>query len=276
MPAEIVAKDLYYRYSQEEDLALKGVNIEINKGEFVAIIGPNGSGKSTLAKLFNGLFLPTEGDVYVGGLNTKNQDDIWEIRQKAGIVFQNPDNQIVATIVEEDVAFGPENLGLPPAEIRKRVREALEAVELTEFAQRAPHLLSGGQKQRVAIAGIIAMRPDCIILDEPTAMLDPEGRREVINTVKKLNKKEHKTVVLITHYMNEAVQADRVMVMKKGKIVMEGSPKQIFSKVNELKEVGLDVPQVTDLAHRLIMDGIEIRPDILTVEEMVNHLCRLL
>lgn len=242
----------------------------------MAIIGPNGSGKSTLAKLFNGLYLPTKGDIYVDGLNTKDKDSVWKIRQKAGMVFQNPDNQIVATVVEEDVAFGPENLGIPPKEIRNRVKEALEIVELSEFAQKAPHLLSGGQKQRVAIAGIIAMRPECIILDEPTAMLDPVGRREVIKTIKKLNKEEDKTIVLITHFMEEAVQADRVVVMEKGHIIMQGAPREIFSRVDMLKHVGLDVPQVTELAHRLARDGVEVRPDILTVEEMVDSLCQLL
>lgn len=259
-----------------ENLAIKNVNLEIATGEFVAIIGPNGSGKSTLAKLLNGLFTPTHGDVFVGGYSTKSKEDIWKIRQKAGMVFQNPDNQIVATLVEEDVAFGPENLGVPPAEIRKRISEALRTVELSEYAQKAPHLLSGGQKQRVAIAGIIAMKPDCIILDEPTAMLDPSGRREVISTVKKLNREENKTVVLITHFMNEAVQADRVLVMENGQIVMEGTPTKVFSKVEELKKIGLDVPQVTELTHQLIKDGINMRPDILTVKEMVDALCRLL
>jgi energy-coupling factor transport system ATP-binding protein len=242
----------------------------------VAIIGPNGSGKSTLAKLFNGLYIPTQGEILMDGLNTKNQDDIWKIRQKAGMVFQNPDNQIVATIVEEDVAFGPENLGIRPDEIRRRVDEALSIVELSEFADRAPHLLSGGQKQRVAIAGIIAMRPECIILDEPTAMLDPVGRREVIDTVRKLNQKEGKTVVLITHFMDEAVQADRIVVMEKGRIIMQGCPREIFKEAEELKRVGLDVPQVTELAQDLMAQGIDIRPDVLTVEEMVDSLCRLL
>jgi len=274
--AEIVAVDVYYQYAVSSDLALKDINLKINPGEFVAIIGPNGSGKSTLAKLFNGLFVPTQGDVFVAGFNTKNQEDIWEIRRRAGMVFQNPDNQIVATIVEEDVAFGPENLGIPPEEIRRRVKEALEIVELTEYADKAPHLLSGGQKQRVAIAGIIAMKPDCIILDEPTAMLDPVGRKEVISTVKRLNKEEGKTVVLITHFMEEAVQADRILVMEKGKIVMEGKPNEIFSQVDRLKKIGLDVPQVTELAYKLSKDGIPIRKDILSVEEMVDCLCRLM
>ncbi|HHY04446.1 MAG TPA: energy-coupling factor transporter ATPase [Thermoanaerobacterales bacterium] len=276
MTAKIIAQGVSYSYAEEKDLALKDISLKINNGEFVAIIGPNGSGKSTLAKLFNGLYIPTQGEILMDGLNTKKQDDIWKIRQKAGMVFQNPDNQIVATIVEEDVAFGPENLGIPPEEIRRRVAEALAIVELSEFADRAPHLLSGGQKQRVAIAGIIAMRPECIILDEPTAMLDPVGRREVIDTVKKLNKKEGKTVVLITHFMDEAVQADRIVVMEKGRIIMQGCPREIFKKAEELKRVGLDVPQVTELAQDLMAEGIDIRPDVLTVEEMVDNLCRLL
>lgn len=274
--AEIVARNVCYQYAQGKDLALKNIDLKISPGEFVAIIGPNGSGKSTLAKLFNGLYLPTQGDITVDGLNTKNQEDIWKIRQKAGMVFQNPDNQIVATVVQEDVAFGPENLGIPPKEIRRRIEEALNIVELLDFADKAPHLLSGGQKQRVAIAGIIAMRPDCIILDEPTAMLDPVGRREVIETVKKLNKEEGKTVVLITHFMDEAVQADRVLVIEKGKIVMEGTPTRIFSQVEKLQKIGLDVPQVTELAYQLKTQGVEIRPDILFVEEMVDYLCQLL
>ncbi|KYO63902.1 energy-coupling factor transporter ATPase [Thermovenabulum gondwanense] len=276
MAAEIRLENVFYQYSQSKDLALKEINLTIKKGEFVAIIGPNGSGKSTLAKLFNGLFTPTEGDVWVDGLNTRDKDRIWDIRQKAGLVFQNPDNQIVATIVEEDVAFGPENLGIPPEEIRKRVYEALKTVELYEYAHKAPHLLSGGQKQRVAIAGILAMKPDYIILDEPTAMLDPVGRREVNNTIKKLNREENKTIILITHFMEEAVQADRVFVMEKGKIVMEGSPKDIFSKVERLKQIGLDVPQVTELANSLRAEGLDVRGDILTIDEMVECLCRLL
>lgn len=274
--AEITAKAVYYQYSASSDLALNDINLKIKPGEFVAIIGPNGSGKSTLAKLFNGLFLPTKGDILVDGLNTKNKDDIWKIRQKAGMVFQNPDNQIVATIVEEDVAFGPENLGIPPKEIRKRINEALKTVELTEFANKAPHLLSGGQKQRVAIAGILAMKPDCIILDEPTAMLDPVGRKEVISTVKKLNRQEGKTVILITHFMQEAVCADRVLVMEKGKIAMEGKPSQIFCQVEKLKKYGLDVPQVTELAYLLAKDNVPLRKDILTVDEMVDCLCQLI
>jgi len=276
LTAEIIARGVCYQYAQGSELALKDINLTIDKGEFVAIIGPNGSGKSTLAKLFNGIFIPTQGEIYIDGLNTAGKEDIWKVRQRAGMVFQNPDNQIVATVVEEDVAFGPENLGVPPAEIRRRVKQALEAVELSGFAQKAPHLLSGGQKQRVAIAGILAMKPQCILMDEPTAMLDPAGRKEVMTTVKKLNREEGKTIVLITHFMDEAVQADRVVVMEKGHVVMEGTPRKVFAKVDRLKSIGLDVPQVTELAHQLIGSGIEIRPDILTLEEMVDCLCQLL
>ena len=252
--------------------AIKDINIEIKKGEFLVILGHNGSGKSTLAKLMNGLIMPTSGDVYVMGMNTKEEDKIWHIREKAGMVFQNPDNQIVATIVEEDVAFGPENLGIPPKEIRKRVEKALEIVEMTEYKTHAPHLLSGGQKQRVAIAGILAMKPDCIILDEPTAMLDPTGRIEVMDTVKRLNKEENKTIVLITHYMEEAVEADRIIVMENGNIVMEGTPKEIFSQVDKVKELGLDVPQVTELVYELRKDGVDLKADILSIEELVELL----
>lgn len=252
--------------------AVKNISLEIKKGEFLAVLGHNGSGKSTLAKLMNGLITPTSGDVYVMGMNTKEEDKIWNIREKAGMVFQNPDNQIVATIVEEDVAFGPENLGIPPKEIRERVDKALEIVEMTEYKTHAPHLLSGGQKQRVAIAGILAMKPDCIILDEPTAMLDPTGRIEVMETVKKLNKEENKTIVLITHYMEEAVEADRIIVMENGNIVMEGSPKEVFSQVDKVKDLGLDVPQVTELVYELRKDGIDLKTDILSIEELVELL----
>ncbi len=267
---------LYESNDQEEALrALKDINIEIDQGEFVTIIGHNGSGKSTLAKHVNALLLPTDGDVLVKGLNTKDEEHIWEIRQTAGMVFQNPDNQIVATIVEEDVAFGPENLGIIPNEIRKRVEDSLKIVGMLEYREKGPHLLSGGQKQRIAIAGVIAMRPDCIILDEPTAMLDPSGRKDVIETIKKLNKEEGITILNITHFMEEAVDSDRVIVMEDGEIVLEGTPKEVFSKVDTLKKLGLDVPQVTDLAHELRTEGIELPEDILTVDEMVMELCRL-
>ncbi len=222
--------------------------------------------------MMNGLLLPSSGDVYVNGMNTKDEEHTWDIREMAGMVFQNPDNQIVATIVEEDVAFGPENQGVPPLEIRERVDEALRIVEMTDYKDHAPHLLSGGQKQRIAIAGILAMRPECIILDEPTAMLDPIGRREIINTIKKLNKEENKTVIHITHYMDEAVEADRILVMEEGEIVMEGTPREIFSQVEKVKELGLDVPQVTELAFELNKEGFKVPVNILTVEELVDAL----
>lgn len=252
--------------------AVKELNLEVKKGEFLVILGHNGSGKSTLAKLINGLLMPTMGDIFVMEMNTKDPERIWKIREKAGMVFQNPDNQIVATIVEEDVAFGPENLGVPPLEIRARVDESLEIVEMTEYKKHAPHLLSGGQKQRVAIAGILAMKPDCIILDEPTAMLDPIGRIEVMNTIKKLNKTENKTIILITHYMDEAVEADRILVMEQGEIVMEGTPKEVFKQVDRVKELGLDVPQVTELVYELRKEGIDLKEDILSIEELVELL----
>lgn len=253
--------------------AVKNLSIEVKKGEFLVILGHNGSGKSTLAKMMNGLIMPTRGDVYVSGMDTKEEDKIWDIRSKAGMVFQNPDNQIVATIVEEDVAFGPENLGVPPKEIRERVDEALKSVEMLEYKKHAPHLLSGGQKQRVAIAGILSMKPDCIIFDEPTAMLDPNGRKEVIETIKRLNRVEGKTIVLITHYMDEAVEADRILVMSEGEIVLEGTPREVFRQVEKVKELGLDVPQVTELVYELRKEGIEIKDDILSVEELVDILC---
>ncbi len=252
--------------------AVKDVSLEVKRGEFLVVLGHNGSGKSTLAKMMNGLLMPTSGDVTVMGMNTRDDNSIWDIRQKAGIVFQNPDNQIVATIVEEDVAFGPENQGVPPEEIRKRVDRSLEIVEMSAYKKHAPHLLSGGQKQRVAIAGILAMNPDCIILDEPTSMLDPIGRIEVMDTIKRLNREEGKTIVLITHYMDEAVQGDRIMIMNQGQIVMEGNPRDIFSKVEEVKKLGLDVPQVTELAYELRESGIDIKSDVLSIEELLNLL----
>ncbi|NLY42986.1 MAG: energy-coupling factor transporter ATPase [Clostridiaceae bacterium] len=281
MMEEIInAINVDYSYGNGEyqgtELALDNISLKINKGEFVCILGHNGSGKSTLAKHFNALLLPSGGTVFVKHMDTNEANYRWDIRQTVGMVFQNPDNQIVATIVEEDVAFGPENLGLSPAEIRERVDHALKVVGMYEYRKHAPHLLSGGQKQRVAIAGVIAMKPECIVLDEPTAMLDPVGRKEVINTIKKLNREEGITVVLITHYMDEAVQSDRVVVMEKGKIYMEGSPREIFSQVEKLKKVGLDVPQVTELVHELSKQGINIRQDILTVDECVEELAHLL
>lgn len=274
----IATENLKFEYSTHgggAKVALDDINISIEKGEFVAILGHNGSGKSTLAKHFNALLIPSGGTVYVKGMNTKEEKLTWNIRQTAGMVFQNPDNQIVATIVEEDVAFGPENLGIQPSLIRKRVDESLKTVAMSEYAAHSPHLLSGGQKQRVAIAGIIAMKPECIIFDEPTALLDPSGRKEVMDSILKLNKEEGITIVLITHYMDEAIKADRICVMKNGKIIMEGKPKDIFKEVEKVKSAGLDVPQVTELSYRLSKEGIKLPPDILTVEEMVVELCRL-
>ena len=274
----IKTENIIYKYPGQEaegTYALKDINIEINKGEFVAVLGHNGSGKSTFAKHLNALLLPSSGTVYVSGIDTKDGEHIWEIRQSAGMVFQNPDNQIVATIVEEDVAFGPESLGVPTREIRKRVDESLMTVDMFEHRMHSPHLLSGGQKQRVAIAGILAMKPRCIVLDEPTAMLDPSGRKEVMETIMKLNKEDNITIVLITHYMDEAVNADRIYIMENGKVAIEGTPKEVFSKVEEIKAIGLDVPQVTELAKMLADEGIAIPIDILTVDEMVVELCRL-
>ncbi|MDO5650504.1 MAG: energy-coupling factor transporter ATPase [Gallicola sp.] len=263
---------MYFRYNsideeKVEDYALKNVNIEIHDGEFVAIIGHNGSGKSTLAKLLNGLFVPTSGDIIIDGMNTKDEREIWNIRSHAGMVFQNPDNQIITTIVEEEVAFGPENLGLPSAEIKRRVDRALEIVGMEKYIHHAPHLLSGGQKQRIAIAGILAMNPKFIILDEPTAMLDPNGRKEVIN------KEENKTILLITHNMEETVRADRIIVMNDGEVAFEGTPREVFSRVEEVKALGLDVPEVTELAYALTKDKYLEDFKLLTIEEFVNRVC---
>ncbi|RII32684.1 energy-coupling factor transporter ATPase [Clostridium chromiireducens] len=260
---------------KEEKYAVNGVNLEVKKGEFLVVLGHNGSGKSTMAKHMNALLVPTEGTVVVDNLDTSDPQNVWSIRSKAGMVFQNPDNQLVATIVEEDVAFGPENLGIEPLEIRKRVDESLEKVGMSKYKRHAPHLLSGGQKQRIAIAGILAIQPKCIIFDEPTAMLDPSGRREVLRTIKDLNKKHGITIVLITHYMDEAAQADRIIVMDGGKIKMEGTPRDIFPQVERMKKIGLDVPQVTELAYELKKSGIYINEKILNVDEMVNALCQL-
>lgn len=279
MEKMIECKNIVFKYSTGEEgiekLAIDRLNLQVKKGEFLVVLGHNGSGKSTVAKHMNALLTPTEGTVIVNGLDTKNEDNIWDIRSTAGMVFQNPDNQLVATIVEEDVAFGPENLGIPPQEIRKRVDDALEKVGMSEYKRHAPHLLSGGQKQRIAIAGILAMQPKCIIFDEPTAMLDPSGRREVINNIKELNKKHGITIILITHYMDEAAEADRVVVMDKGKAVIEGIPREVFSHVETMKKIGLDVPQVTELCYELRKAGIDIDTKILNVNEMVNALCQL-
>lgn len=262
----------YIRRDEEgnvEDIlrALDDVSLEVQKGEFVAILGHNGSGKSTVAKHINALLSPTEGAVFVNDMDTQDEEHLWDIRKSAGMVFQNPDNQIIATVVEEDVAFGPENIGVPTEEIWRRVEESLEKVGMTAYRTHSPNKLSGGQKQRVAIAGIMAMRPDCIILDEPTAMLDPVGRKEVMKTVHELNKIEGVTILLITHYMDEVIDADRVIVMDEGKIVMQGTPRQIFSKVEKLKEYRLDVPQVTELAYELKKQGVPMPDGILTIEE---------
>ena len=270
----IEIKNLVYAYEDAVKSAVDDVSLSIEKGEFIAVLGHNGSGKSTLAKCLNGLYRPTSGDVIVDGMSTKEDEDIWKIRARAGMVFQNPDNQIVATVVEEDVAFGAENLAVEQSELRRRVDEALAAVEMTEFKDDQPHKLSGGQKQRVAIAGILAMNPDYIILDEPTAMLDPVGRQEVMNTILRLNKEEGKTIILITHFMNEAVQADRVAVMEEGKLILEGPPRDVFNQVDTMKSLGLDVPQVTELAARLKAVGVPLPDGILDREEFVDALCR--
>ncbi len=259
----------------EEKYALKNVDLKVKKGEFLVILGHNGSGKSTIAKHMNALVVPSEGTVVVDGLDTSKPELVWEIRSKAGMVFQNPDNQLVATIVEEDVAFGPENLGVCSQEIRKRVDESLEKVGMSEYKRHAPHLLSGGQKQRVAIAGVLAIKPQCIIFDEPTAMLDPSGRKEVMNYIKYLNREHGMTIILITHYMDEAAQADRIIVMDDGHVKMEGTPRDIFSQVKKMKDIGLDVPQVTELAYELKKAGININKKILNVDEMVEELCQL-
>ena len=271
----IIASNLAYAYPEADRNAVDGVSMRVKKGEFLAILGHNGSGKSTLAKLFNALYVPGEGTVWVCGMDTREDGLVFDIRQHAGMVFQNPDNQIVATIVEEDVAFGLENNGVPPREIRVRIDEALRAVNMSEYAKKAPHMLSGGQKQRVAIAGVLAMKPDVIILDESTAMLDPSGRAEVMSTVHRLNEEEGISVVIITHYMSEAATADYVIVMDEGKIAMSGTPREVFTQVERVRALGLDVPPMTDLADRLRKDGVGIRPDVLTVEEMVEEVCRL-
>lgn len=281
----VKTKDLTYEYvrvletdhgtKEEKVAALKNVNIEINKGDFVAVLGHNGSGKSTFAKHINALVQPTGGTLWVDDMDTKNDELVWEIRQTAGMVFQNPDNQLVATVVEEDIAFGPENMGVEPKEIRKRVDEALATVRMSEYATHTPSKLSGGQKQRIAIAGVLAMKPKCIVLDEPTAMLDPVGRRDVMETIERLNREEGITMILITHYMDEAVRADKVFVIDDGDLVMQGTPKEIFSQVETLQKYGLDVPQVTEVAYLLRKEGVELPADILTIEEMVGAICQL-
>ncbi len=265
-----------YEEEAESPLVLDGISLTVGRGEFLAVLGHNGSGKSTLAKHFNAILLPQQGRVVVEGMNTAEEEKLYDIRQTVGMVFQNPDNQIVATIVEEDVAFALENMGVPPAEIRQRVDDALRSVGMYEYREHAPHQLSGGQKQRIAIAGVIAMRPRCIVLDEPTAMLDPRGRAEVMKTLRDLNREHGITIALITHYMDEAAQCDRVVVVDRGKLLMDGLPREVFSRVEELKAVGLDVPQVTELMHSLRQAGLPVREDIITEEECSEELCRLL
>ena len=280
----IRAEKLVFEYDKRDEegnvigshRAIDGVDIDVPQGSFVAILGHNGSGKSTLAKHMNALLIPTEGTMLVDGIDTARETKLWKVRQKAGMVFQNPDNQIIGNIVEEDVGFGPENIGVPTEEIWKRVEESLKAVGMTAYRLQSPNKLSGGQKQRVAIAGVMAMKPECIILDEPTAMLDPNGRREVIRTIHELNRAEGITVLLITHYMEEAIEADRIIVMDDGRIVMDGQPREIFSRVKELKSHGLDVPQVTELAWELKEAGMPLTDGILSREELVEQLVPLL
>ena len=280
----INAENLTYSYVEEDmetgevtsELVIDNMNLHIEKGSFTCILGHNGSGKSTLAKHFNAILLPTGGKVYVMGMDTADESKLFDIRSNAGMVFQNPDNQMVAAVVEDEVAFAPENLGVEPKEIRRRVDECLEFVGMSEFAHHSPSRLSGGQKQRIAIASVLAMEPECIILDEPTAMLDPSGRKEVIETIKNLNRTRGMTVVLITHYMDEAAQADRVIVAEKGKIVLDDVPKKVFSQVELLKKIGLDVPQVTEFAYELRKSGIDIKEDVLTVDECAAEILRIL
>ena len=269
----------YFKYDEDGNVqdtqrAVDNVNIDIQEGEFVAVLGHNGSGKSTLAKHINALLLPTEGTIWIDGMDTLKEPELWKIRQKAGMVFQNPDNQIIGTVVEEDVGFGPENMGVPTEDIWKLVEESLEKTGMTAYRHHSPNKLSGGQKQRVAIAGVMAMRPRCIVLDEPTAMLDPNGRKEVLEAVRQLNRQEKVTVVLITHYMEEVIHADHVYVMDEGHVVMEGTPREIFSQVETLKKYRLDVPQVTLLAYELKKSGVDLPDGILTTEELVNILCQ--
>ena len=272
----IKVENLHHYYSQgkeNETMALDSINLQINEGEFVVVLGHNGCGKSTLAKHLNALLLPSKGQVIVDGLNSEDENNLWEIRKKVGMVFQNPDDQLVATTVEEDIAFGMENIGIVRDVMISRITEVLEKVKMTEYRNKPPHLLSGGQKQRIAIAGIIAMRPAYLVLDEPTAMLDPEGRREVIDTILQLNKEEGLTIVLITHFMEEAVLADRLIVMEQGKIVNEGTPREVFAQVEELKKLRLDIPQITEIAYTLNKIDKSFPKDLLTIEEMVERLC---
>lgn len=281
MNSIIKIEDLHFSYDSDggkevHDEVLKGIDLTIEEGEFVAVLGHNGSGKSTLAKHLNAILLPTKGKVTVDGIDTADEGRLFDLRRRAGMVFQNPDNQIVSSIVEEDVAFALENLGVPYEEMRRRVDEALRSVNMYEYRLHSPAQLSGGQKQRVAIAGIIAMQPKCIILDEPTAMLDPSGRKEVMATVKRMNREQGITVVLITHYMDEAAQSGRVVVIDKGRLIMDGKPEKVFAQVDRMKEIGLDVPQVTELAWELNKAGYDISPEIITEDQCVDALLRLM
>ena len=279
----IRTENLTFEYTRKDEndnvaeivRAVDGVDLDIRKGDFISILGKNGSGKSTLAKHMNALLYPTGGTIWIGGMDTRDESRLWDIRQTAGMIFQNPDNQIVASVIDEDVGFGPENMGVPSDEIIRRVEECLKAVAMSDYAKKSPNHLSGGQKQRIAIAGVLAMRPQCIIMDEPTAMLDPIGRREVIRTVKELNRTENITVILITHYMEEAVDCDRVFVMEHGKIRISGTPQEVFSRVEALKELDMSVPQVTELAYELKRSGLGIPDGILTIPELTEALCRL-
>ena len=275
MNPHISIQGLSYAYEEDAPLAVKDFSLDIARGQFVALLGHNGSGKSTVAKLLNGLYKPTAGKVIVSGMDSAEPDNTWEIRRRCGLVFQNPDNQIVASVVRDDVAFGLENIGLPTGEMPVRIDEALEAVHMSEFASRAPHLLSGGQKQRVAIAGILAMRPEALVLDEATAMLDPSGRQEVLKTVRRLNRELGITVLWITHFMEEAVEADRVVVMYKGERVMDGTPREVFSQVEQVRQYRLDVPPMARLAHLLAERGIPVRQDALSIEDMMGEVKRL-
>ena len=272
--AIIEVKDVEFRYEGAEEEAVAGVSLRVERGEFVAVLGRNGSGKSTLAKLLNALNIPQKGEIWIDGVAAHEETNSLEVRKKCGMVFQNPDNQIVATVVEEDCAFGLENLGVPPEEIRRRVDEALRVVGMRDYAEAAPHMLSGGQKQRVAIAGVLAMRPKIIVFDESTAMLDPSGRREVFAVAEELNRRDGITIVWITHFMDEALRAGRVLVMDAGKIALEGVPRDVFQKTEEIRKMGLDVPPMAQLAAQLRADGVPLRADIMTVEEMAVELCR--
>ncbi len=278
MDSIISVKNVTYEYKDEDNAvtAVKDLSLNIERGSFTVILGHNGSGKSTLAKMLNGLNKPTSGDIFVDGINTKDEQNEIEVKRKVGMVFQNPDNQIIASIVEEDVAFGPENLGVPPKEIKERVDDALKAVDMLEYKDSTPHRLSGGQKQRIAIAGIIAMSPQCLVLDEPTAMLDPKGRAEIIETLIRLNKEKGITVVLITHYMEEAQNADRVLVMNDGEIIADDKPKVIFSDVERLKKVGLDVPQTAELLYNLKKNGFNVDTHALSIKEAADEIIRAL